>query len=61
MNTPVSRYLIRPQRTLAAVCRAQGRNDHGRACATCLLQEVCDPREEQSGAGEAVIPLSSAP
>jgi hypothetical protein len=42
MKAPVSTYLTRPLRTLAAICRQLGRDDHGRACATCLLRDLCD-------------------
>jgi len=34
-------YLTRPLRTLAAVCRAVGRDDNGRACAKCPLRDMC--------------------
>lgn len=43
MKAPVSTYLTRKLRTLAAICRQLGRDDHGRACATCLLRDLCDP------------------
>jgi hypothetical protein len=41
-------YLNRPLRTLAAVCRAIGRDDNGRACAQCALRDMCD-----RGSGDA--------
>jgi len=37
----VSTYLCTPVRTLYAVCREIGRDDHGRACAACPLQDIC--------------------
>ena len=37
----VSTYLCTPVRTLYAVCREIGRDDHGRACAVCPLQDIC--------------------
>lgn len=47
----VSMYLNRPLRTLAAVCRAIGRDDDGRACARCPLRDMCD-----RGVGNAADP-----
>ncbi|MGH7093058.1 MAG: hypothetical protein ACREFB_05935 [Stellaceae bacterium] len=41
-TTQVSMYLTRPLRTLAAVCRAIGRDDNGRACTTCPLHDMCE-------------------
>jgi hypothetical protein len=35
-------YLTRPLRTLAAVCRAVGRDDNGRACTKCPLRDMCE-------------------
>jgi hypothetical protein len=37
----VSAYLCSPARTLYAVCREAGRDDGGRACATCLVRDIC--------------------
>jgi hypothetical protein len=45
MKAPVSTYLTRPLRTLAAICRQLGRDDHGRACESCLLRDLCDPEQ----------------
>jgi len=42
MKAPVSTYLTRPLRTLAAICRQLGRDDHGRACAACTLRDLCE-------------------
>lgn len=45
MKAPVSTYLTRKLRTLASVCREFGRDDGGRACAQCLLRDLCDPEK----------------
>jgi hypothetical protein len=45
-------HLNRPLRTLAAVCRAIGRDDNGRACAQCVLRDMCD-RGTGDAAGSA--------
>jgi hypothetical protein len=61
MEAPVSTYLTRPSRTLAVVCRQLGRDDHGRACAQCLLRDLCDPGKN-GGAADPLNPaLSTAP
>jgi len=61
MKAPVSTYLSRKLRTLAAVCRQLGRDDHGRACAQCLLRDLCDA-DSTAAASEPLSPaLSAAP
>lgn len=46
MKAPVSTYVTRPLRPLAVVCRQLGRDDHGRACTTCALRDLCDPKRQ---------------
>jgi hypothetical protein len=38
---PGSRYLASRLRTLYDVCRDGGRDDDGRACATCPVADIC--------------------
>ncbi|GEM_PF-6837934 len=46
---PFSQYLARPVRSLRVVCRATGRDDDGRACATCAIRDLCErPAEPQT-------------
>ena len=61
MEAPVSTYLIRPLRPLAVVCRQLGRDDHGRACAQCLLRDLCDPEKSTAPAEPLTLVLAAAP
>ncbi|HEX3885159.1 MAG TPA: hypothetical protein VHW66_21065 [Stellaceae bacterium] len=67
MDAPISQYLTRPLRTLAAVCHALGRDDYGRACTECVLKDLCDPQSEQQpatreavGARPATVPVGQS-
>jgi hypothetical protein len=44
-----SAYLLRPIRTLRTVCRDTGRDDDGRARATCTLRDLCALIERRLG------------
>jgi hypothetical protein len=41
LTEPGSRYLASRLRTLYDVCRDGGRDDQGRACATCPVADIC--------------------
>jgi hypothetical protein len=41
METEVSPYLSLPARTLRNACHEVGRDDDGRACPSCLVQDIC--------------------
>ena len=47
---PVSKYLVRPRRSLQAVCRATGRNEEGRACPACPIRDLCQPDTQDARA-----------
>jgi len=42
MNDDSSPYLAMPPRLLRNACRDAGRDDHGRACVTCQLHDLCE-------------------
>ena len=50
----MSGYLARPFRTLRTICCAAGRDNSGRACPTCQVQELCERIERRFG-GQADI------
>lgn len=46
----MSGYLALPFRTLRTICYVAGRDNGGRACATCPVQELCERIERRFGA-----------
>jgi hypothetical protein len=49
----VSHYLCSPLRTLYAVCREAGRDDHGRACPACPVREICIAERKRADLAQA--------
>lgn len=47
--TWLSPYLANEPRILREVCRAVGRDDGGRHCASCCVRDLCEFQAERAG------------